>query len=148
MGWIIFFISSILMILLIKPYKKWSQLWYAGLITMAVLYAIDSTLIAVGAFSYQYPNPLIGELPTLYWLSSFFGGVVLAYYYPQRKLLQFPYILLSSFLFLLLELIMHFFRYIKYHNWSPINSLFLDLFGFIIVIWIWNWINEIRIKQI
>ena len=112
-----------------------------------MIYAIDSTLIAVGAFSYRYPNPFIGQLPTLYWLSSFFGGIVLISYYPQRKLWEFPYILFSSFLFLLLELTMHYFGYFSYHHWSPIKSFFLNVFGFIVVSWLWHWISEIKVKE-
>lgn len=146
MGWIIFFISSMLIFFFTKSYKKWSQLLYAGLITMVMIFVIDHTLIHLGAFSYQYPNPLIGKLPTFYWLSSFFGGMILANYYPQRNLMQFPYILLSSFLLLLLELIMYFLGYFNYHEWSPIKSFFLDVFGITIVIYLWNWINEIRKK--
>ena len=148
MGWVILFICSVLVCLTVTSFKKWNQYWYAGLITMVMIYAIDSTLITLGAFSYRYPNQLIGQLPTLYWLSSFFGGIILVNFYPQKKLLQFPYVLLSSLIFLLLELVMYFFGYIFYDNWSPVKSYFLDIFGLIIVIWLWNWMNESKIKTI
>jgi hypothetical protein len=103
---------------------------------------IDTTLISAGAFSYRVPAQITGGLPLLYWLSGFPGGVLLTHFYPDKEKLQFPYILLASAIFLGLELIMHFFGYIHYHKWSPVNSYFLDVFGFIIVIWIWNWIRE------
>jgi hypothetical protein len=145
MGWIIFFILSML-IFLVTSLKKWKRFWFAGVITMIIIYAIDATLIALGAFSYRYPNALLGGLPTFYWLSSFFGGNVLVYYYPQRIRYQFAYILFSCFLFLLLELVMYYFGYFSYHHWSPIKSFFLDVFGFVVVIWIWNWIHTVKME--
>ena len=54
--------------------NNWSQLWYAGLIALAALYAIDSTLISLGAFSYQYPNPAINGLPTFYWFKAMYSN--------------------------------------------------------------------------
>ncbi len=146
MGWIIFFISSIVIFIITKPFKNWGNLWYAGIISLPVLYIIDSVLISLGAFSFQYPNPVIGELPTLYWLSSFFGGIILVKYFPKKNVWRFPYITFSAFLFLILELVMCFLGYFNYHNWKPINSFFLNISGFIIVIWIWNWINEFKFQ--
>ena len=147
MGWIIFFAGTMAIFLFTGSFKKWSRLWYAGVIAMAELYAIDSTLITLGAFSYQYPCPFIGKLPVFYWLSSFFGGATLAYYYPARKLFRLPYIVLSAFLFLLLELVMHFFGYFNYHNWTPLRSFFLDIIGFAAFIWTWERVNEIRSRE-
>lgn len=146
MGWVIFFITSILVSLIFIPFKKVKYYWLAGIISMIMIIAIDSTLIRLGAFSYRYPNSIIGKIPTLYWLSSFFGGIIVAYYYPKKKPLQFPYILLSSFIFLCMELVMYFLGYFNYHNWSLINSFILNIFGFIIVIWLWNWVSEFKIK--
>jgi hypothetical protein len=147
MGWIFFFIASVLVFLIFTSIKKWKHFWIGGLITMLIIYAIDSTLIRLGAYSLRYPNHLIGELPTLYWLGSYFGGIVLIYYFPERKPLQFPYILLSALLFLCLELIMCFFGYFYCHNWSPVESFFLDVFGLVVVIWLWNWINGSRMSM-
>jgi len=144
MGWIIFFICSIAAFLISQACKEWGRLWYAGPIAIIANYAIDSVLIRLGAFSYRYPNPMIGRLPTFYLLASFFGGIVLVKYYPEKSAWKLPYIILSSFAFLLLELIMHSLDYFNYHNWSPINSFFLDFLGFTVVIWLWSWINEIR----
>jgi hypothetical protein len=146
MGWIIFFISSIIVFFLCTPFKKWKYFWLAGIISMIMIYVIDSTLIVLGAFSYSYPNPLIGNLPTLYLLSAFFGGTVLVYYYPQRKILKYPYIILAAFLFVCLELLMNYFGYFSYQNWTPVNSFILDIFGFVNVIYLWNWINETKVK--
>jgi len=137
----------LLLFFLINPFKKWKQLWYAGIIAMILIYAIDSTLIRLGAFSYQFANPLISGLPTLYWLSSFFGGIIMVKYYPQKNAWKLPYIILTSFLLLLLELIMWVFGYFNYENWTLINSFFLNISGFIILIWLWNWINEDRNKE-
>lgn len=143
MGWVIFFISSVVISILCIPLKKWKCYLFAGIISLIVLYAIDSTLIKLGAFSYRYPNPLIGNLPTLYWLSGFLGGIILVHYYPAKKQLQFPYVLIVASLFLCLELFMAYLGYFNYLNWSPLNSFFLDIFGFLIVIWLWNWVDDL-----
>jgi hypothetical protein len=142
MGWIWLFMISVLIFLLAIPFKKWIYYWPAGVVTMIIIYAIDSTLIKLGAFSYYYPNYIIGKLPLFYWVSSFFAGILLVYYFPKRKIMQFPYILLTAFMFLCLELIMKYFNYITYHNWSSIYSFFLDISGFIIVIWLFFWISN------
>jgi len=127
-----------------KSHKKWMQVWHAGVIALAVVYAIDATLIRLGAFSYICDLHFAGGLPLFYWLSAFFGGVLLVRYYPRKSIWKLPYILLADFMFLVLEHIMRMIGYFRYHNWSLINSFFLDIVGFIIVIWFWNWINEIR----
>lgn len=147
MGWIVFFIAVVLTFIMTNPFKRFGQLWYAGIISMGALYAIDTTLQRLGAFSFQHSPHLVGELPTPYWLSSFFGGIVLVKYYPKKSFWKLPYILIAAFVFLILELIMHYLGYFNYHNWSLINSFFLDVSGFIVVIWLWKWICEIRNKE-
>jgi hypothetical protein len=142
MGWIYLFLASALLFLLAVPFNRWKHYLWAGVITMIILYAIDSTFIKLGAFSYHYSSFLIGEIPLLHLLSSFFGGILLVHYYPKKRLMQLPYIIFSSFLFLSLELIMNYFDYITYNNWSPTYSFFLDISGFIIVIWLFYWICD------
>jgi len=144
MQWIVFFFFSVFVFFITKSYKEWRQLWYAGLFALLVMYAIDTTLIKLGAYSFRHPNLILGGIPTFYWFSSFFGGMVLTRFYPQKTIWKLPYILLSSFLFLLLELIMHFGGYFYYYNWSSVHSFFLDIFGLTVVIWFWSWMNEIR----
>jgi len=110
MGWVIFFVFSVMISILCISFKKWKYYWSAGMITLIILYAIDSTLIELGAFSYRYPNPLIGNLPILYWLSGFFGGAILVYFYPEGKQFQFPYLLNSIFLVFVLRVTYVIFR--------------------------------------
>jgi hypothetical protein len=142
MGWIWLFISSLILFLVIIPFRAWKHYSLAGVITMIVLYFIDSTFIKLGAFSYFYSSYLIGKLPILYLVSGFFGGIILVYYYPKSRLIQLPYILFLAFLFLCLELIMNYFDYIIYNNWTPIYSFFLNFSGFSLVIWLFYWISN------
>ena len=133
--------------LLFVPFHKWLSLFPAGLITLIVLYLIDSTLILLNAFSYRYANPILSDLPVLYWLSGFPEGMLLVYYFPKKKHLHFPYIVLAAVVFLGMELIMLLLKYISYHNWSPVFSLFLNMGGFIDVIFLSQWIKNIQQKN-
>lgn len=135
MGWIIFFGVSCLLFVVFVPFKNWKRLWSAGTLTMILLYLIDSTLIRLDAFSYSYGNSILSGLPTFYWLGSFFGGIILAYFYPENHKWQFPYLIFMAGIFLLMELIMYWGGYFHYNKWSPVNSYFLDFIGFTSVLW-------------
>lgn len=135
MGWFIFFCFAYTILLLFIPAKKYIKLLPIGLIASVILYLIDSTLINLGAYSYRFANPILSGLPTFYLLSGFAEGSVLTYLYPQKKKWKLPYIIIMSAIFLILELVMYNFGYFYYHKWHPVNSFFLNIFGFIVVLW-------------
>ncbi len=136
MMWIIQFIVSIALVILLIPFSQLLFLLPAGLLGMVLSYIIDSTFVYLGAFNYRYPNPFLLRIPLFYWLSSFSGGVLLLHYYPQRQSLQFPYIVLASTLFLASELLMYKLGYFHYGRWSPFKSLILNIFGFIVTVYL------------
>ncbi|PAB59248.1 hypothetical protein CCE28_10300 [Anaeromicrobium sediminis] len=135
MGWFVFCAIAYAIVLFLIPLNKFKYLLPIGLISMVILYLIDSTLIRLGAFSYSFPNPILGGLPTLYLLSGFAGGVFLVYFLPLRKRWQSPYILLASLIFLIIEFLMIHLNYFHHHKWNGLNSYVLNIFGFIIVLW-------------
>lgn len=142
MYWIVFFITACLLTFIFVPLKEWASLWPAGLITLFLLYAIDSVLISLNAFSYSFPSALLHGLPVFYWLSGFPGGVLLMRLYPSKKLNKLLHLLLSAALFLLLELISLKSGNFEHHHWNLINSYFLNVFGFTNLIWLFNWLKE------
>lgn len=130
MAWIIFIMIAYLTAIISVPLKKWSRIWPAGITALVLTFLIDSTLIGLGAFSYSTSISLPSGVPVFYWVSSFAGGIILAYFYPAKKQWQFPYVLFTSALFLAMELIMNRLGYIHYIKWNPIQSYFLDVIGF------------------
>jgi hypothetical protein len=140
MAWIIFFCFSVITIFLLIPFEELPLLCPAGIIGLILCYIIDNTLVSLGAFSYKYPNALLSRIPLFYWLSSFFGGVLLFRFYPLQQSMQFGYIVLASALFLVLELIMYKIHYFFYHNWNLVKSLALNIFGFTITIRFAEWV--------
>lgn len=147
MGWFIFFICSFLAYLILVRFRQWKVSWYSGVITLVILYCIDAVLIDLGAYGFSPTGPNIGYLPLFYWMSSFFGGNILVYFFPSKKILQLPYIILSSMIFLLSEFIMGTLGYFEHFHWSYLHSFCLDIMGFISVIWIWQWIHSINSKS-
>lgn len=135
MAWIILCAAAWLAALLLIPKDSFRRLWPAGIISMLVLYFIDTTLIRLGAFSYN-GSPFFSDIPVFYWTSSFPGGLLLAYFYPAVKRLRLPYVAGAAAVFLVLELIMKRLGYINYLNWNTLYSFFLDVGGFIIVLWL------------
>ena len=135
LGWYIFSITAYGILLFTVPWNKYKYLWPIGLISIIILYLIDSTLIKLGAFSYSFPNPFLSGLPTLYLISGFVGGILLVHFLPSKETLQIPYMLLSPLIFLMLEFLMIYLGYFHYHNWNGLNSYFLNIFGFSIVLW-------------
>lgn len=125
-----------LAVLFTIPSAQIPRLWPVGVISMIVLYAIDSTLIGLGAFSYSFGNPGLAGIPLIYWLSSFPGGLLLVYLYPEKPKQQLPYIMLASAVFLAAEMVMSRLGYFLYLNWNSFYSYLLNVGGFIIVIWL------------
>lgn len=142
--WIVFFCVSCVALFVFVGLHKIKSLWPIGLITLVLVYIIDNTFISFGAFSYSYPNPLLDNLPLFYWLSGFCGGIILANYYPNDRKKQFPYILLSSACFLAMEVLMSYLGYFHYHNWHPIKSYILDIFGFTLSVSLAVWFRILR----
>ncbi|MCT4621300.1 MAG: hypothetical protein N4A62_18155 [Marinisporobacter sp.] len=135
MGWIIMCTIAFLLVLIFIPFNKYKSLYPMGLLSLVILYTIDSTFIELNAFSYSFANSKLSGLPIFYWLSGFASGMLLVYYYPSHKKWKFPYVLLASFLLLFLELIMVKLKYFHYHQWNLTKSYFLNIFGFTVVLW-------------
>ncbi|MCT4607231.1 MAG: hypothetical protein N4A64_14235 [Marinisporobacter sp.] len=135
MGWIIMCAIAFLLVFIFIPFHQYKSLYPIGLISLAILYMIDSTFIELKAFSYSFANPKLSGLPTFYWLSGFAGGLLLVYYYPLHKKWQLSYLLFVSLLLLILEFIMYKLRYFHYHKWSLAQSYFLNILGFAVVLW-------------
>lgn len=134
LGWIILCIVAFILVLILVPSSEYRTLFPFGLASIIILYVIDSTLVKLGAFSYSFGNIHLSGLPPLYLLSGCGGGILLVYFFPSKSIWQFLYILLSSAILLILELIMYWFKYFHYHNWNPFNSYFLNILGFSIVL--------------
>ena len=141
MVWIIYFLAAVLSAAILTRFRNIKYLWRMGLATILFLYLIDSTLVSLGAYLFNYGNLYIGGVPLFYLLAGFPGGILLAYFYPSKKKFQMPYLLLTIVLFLLLEIIMEWFGFIQYGNWNSIRSFFLNLGGFMSVLWLGQWLN-------
>lgn len=85
LGWIIFFLTALLLADVLTKFKNFRRLWPMGLATILFLYVIDSTLITLGAYSYRYAIFTLNGIPIFYLLSGFPGGILLAYFYPSIK---------------------------------------------------------------
>lgn len=134
MHWLVFFIFVVFVFILLVPARNWRSIWPSGLIGMGALYFIDTTFISLKAFSYNATPFDVNGLPLLYILSGFFNGMLLANYCPNKMNLRLPYVLITSILFLGLELIMNITGDFFYINWSPLKSFFLNIFGFLVVL--------------
>lgn len=143
MVWLILFITIFVITIILLPRKSWEALWPIGIISVLLLYAIDSTFVSLGAFSFSYGNQLLSGLPSFYLLSSFFAGIIVVNYYPNKRRLQLLYILLAAFILLIVELLMLWIDYFHYNNWNTVKSYFLNLFGFIIILYFKQWIPVI-----
>lgn len=148
MGWIVFCIIAYLLALIIVPIKQLKRLWPAGIIALVVIYGIDSTLIGLGAFSYSFASSLLSGLPILYWISAFPGGILLAYLYPSKKPWRLLYILLAAAVYLGMELVMYLLGYFQYGLWNPVMSYFLNVGGFMAVLWLAHWLGAVSRKQL
>lgn len=130
MAWVIFLISAYIAAFILVPANEWKRLWPAGIITCVLLYMIDSTFIRLGAFSYSLGFLITPGIPVLYLISSIAGGILLAYLFPEKKLWQLAFILISAAVFLFMELVMHWLGYFQYDQWRLLNSYFLNIIGF------------------
>jgi hypothetical protein len=144
MVWLILFIISLSVSAVLIPFRQWKHLYYAGIITMLLIFLIDTILLPLGAYSYSGDYFILCGVPVLYWLSSFPGGALLMHFYPQRAIWRFPYILLTAFLFVLLEYLMYLLGYFHYNHWNVINSFFLDVMGFTCTLWLTQWVRDIK----
>lgn len=144
MGWLIFDVIAWLTALKLVPSGQWKRLWPIGIIGMLANYAIDSTLVGLGAFDFNFKMGNISGLPAPYWLSYFPGGILFGYYCPEEKRLRFLYVLVAALVLLAAELIMIWFGYFYHINWNIIKSYLLNVFGFTALLWLSQWIGAIK----
>ena len=141
MVWVIYFVIAMFATTVLTRFKNIKRLWVMGLATMLFLYIIDSTLMDIGAYTYHDSNFIFGGLPIFYLLAGFPGGILFAYFYPANRKLQFPYVLLAVAIFILMEIIIKWFGYIEYIKWNIVHSIFLDILGFMAILWLGQWLN-------
>ncbi|WP_307403119.1 CBO0543 family protein [Desulfofundulus luciae] len=138
------FVFSLGLSILAVGKKGWLQFWPVGLVALAVAYILDSTLIDLGAFSYHYGVPALGGLPLLYLLSVFPNGIILSRFYPSRRRLRLPYVLVVAALFLFVERLMFITGNFRYLHWTLEYSLMLNVTGMILVLWLGEWLGVIK----
>jgi hypothetical protein len=109
-----------------------------------MLYLIDSALISIKCYSYKNAIIDICGVPLFFILSSFPGGYLLAHYYPNKKKYRLPYVLLTAGILLVAELIMYFYGYFQYINWTYYNSFFLNAISFMAIFWLGHSLNIIK----
>jgi hypothetical protein len=136
MTWLVFFVISWGMaLLLVRPHRV-IKLWPAGLVAVIVTLLIDSTLIKMGAFLFHNQFIGIGGVPLFYALANFANGMTLVHLVPSQGTLQ-PVITLSLvLLFLMAEFTAISFGYFTHLNWNLWYSLVLNTFGFATVLWV------------
>ncbi len=140
-GWKLFFLVSLLATVIFVPLSDWEKLWPVGLLAIVVIYLIDSVLIKLGAFKYSLGSSILSGIPFFYLLSGFNGGVLFVSLLPDSSMWQLPYILAAAVIFLFLEYIMVVLGYFHYLKWNPFKSYVLNIFGFIVVVWLAQWLR-------
>lgn len=148
MLWIMLGIVFWGIMLFLIPIKQWKSFWLIGIISMIILYFIDSTLIALKAFKFIYNSSTISGLPFPYWLGSFPIGILLVKFCPIRQWARLLYIALSAFVLLALELVIVYLGYFSYINWNPLKSFLLNIGGFTILLWFAESIFFIEAKKL
>lgn len=146
MGWYILLGFSCLLMLVFVPKSEWKRLSPAGLISVLVLVPIEVVFTSLGGFSYVPSIINLHKVPMIYLLSSFPAGVFVAYYYPAENRLRLLYVLFISLILLLIEMIMIRTGYMKHINWGILRSFFLNLYGFIVMLWLCELIGAVGKK--
>lgn len=136
MGWYILFVIDCLLMIILVPKSEWRRLYPAGLVSVLVLIPIELVFTNLGGFSYMQSIINLHKVPIVYLLCAFPGGVLVAYYYPVKKWLRTPYVLFISATLLLIEIIILQVGYMKHGNWNIFKSFALDIYGFIVVLWL------------
>lgn len=148
MEWLIFMVISWALPLFLVPFIYWKAAWHIGFIGMLIIFVIDSTLISLGAFEFTYNGSTISGLPIPYWISYFPGAILFAYYKPNSHWKRLAYILITSFIFLLIELIMVRLGSFKHINWDAPKAYVLNLGGFTVLLWISEWLEWFNEKKV
>lgn len=138
-GWMIYMIVAGLTALLLVPLKYWLKLLPAGVAALLIVLAIDNTLTSLMAFQFVHEGLYFFKLPLTYWISYFFGGILFAYFRPEGKWKRILYIFGAALFLLTLEYIMMMLGYFQHLNWNLLNSYVLNIFGFVISLWIIEW---------
>lgn len=141
MGWYIFLGVAFVITLATVPLVQWQKLWPIGLISIVTLYIIDTTFIGLGAYSFRNGSSLLSGIPLTYIISYFPGAILLVHFYPQKNKWRFPYILLAAGFFLFMELVMVWIGYFHYIKWNPVRSYLLNVFGFLAIFWMAQWLG-------
>ena len=145
MGWFIFMILAWSAALLLVPIRHWKRHWPVGIFGMASIYAIDSTLIYLHAFSFYYRGISVSGLPLHFWLSYLPGGIIFDYFIPPDNIRKPLYIMVAAALLLAIEIAMIYTGYFQHINWNAYRSHLLNVGGFIIIMWFAEWIHRRKI---
>ncbi|ABO49782.1 conserved hypothetical protein [Desulforamulus reducens MI-1] len=136
MTWVFFTIFCWLLALILVRQPGIKEYWPSALISLTVVYLVDSTGTYYGA--YRFLNtPLINGVPILYLISSLALGMVTLRFYPREHREQLIYIAVLAALFLMAEIIlMKTGNFIHLKGWHLGKSYILNILGFIIITWI------------
>lgn len=140
-AWVIWFLFSLLLSLFVAGKEGWRSFWPLGVVAPAVVYALDGTLIALGAFRYDGGLAALGGLPLFYFLATAPLAVVAARFYPADRRLRLPYVVALAAAFLLVEQVMLAIGSFAHLNWSPARSLALNVLGFSFLFWMGEWLG-------
>ncbi|WP_031513913.1 hypothetical protein [Desulfofalx alkaliphila] len=129
------FVSLALVFLLVRS-PGINKLWPAGLAAVAVTLMLDVTLVQLGAFRYKAPLYAMAGVPLFYIIANFANGILLKRLVPEDRLLK-PLVTVGlAVVFLLVEWFFIKIGYFQHLKWSLLNSLGLNIIGFVVVLWI------------
>lgn len=139
MGWWIFFLIVFTTTLLLVPKDSWKRLFFAGIAGLFIVLPIDSTLVTLGAFKFNFNELNVLGLPLPYWISYIPGGILFAHFHPTKWLQRLLYIIFSAASYALIEFITMQSGLFQHLNWNILNSFILNILGFTTLTWFIEW---------
>jgi hypothetical protein len=134
MTWLIFCgVAWMIVLVAVKPLKL-SKFLKTGLITMALVFLVDSTGVNLGLYAFRDHWFTIAGIPLFYLIGSIPIGMALVYFVPKKRTNQFLYIGGVSVLLVLVELTLRSIGMIEYRHWNWFYSLELDALLIIVIL--------------
>ncbi|HYE84625.1 MAG TPA: hypothetical protein VEG39_20990 [Clostridia bacterium] len=130
--------------LVFVPLKHWKNSWPIGIFGMVCIYAIDGTLVYLGAFRFWGEGIYISGIPLCYCIGYFPGGILFDHFRSHEYIKRPLYILITAAVLLAMELIMAYFGYFQHLSWNAYRAYLLNAGGFTILMWLSEWMEQGR----
>ncbi len=137
MEWIILFVVSWILLILLVDLKELKKNIWCGLTAVSMQLMVDTNAMTHKLYSVENPVVHISGSSLLFVLGPVFViGVLLSQFQPMKRWKAVLYVVVLTALYSIQELFLTIRKVLIYHNWHFVDSLVVNLSAIIVISWV------------